>query len=72
MEHEKKRLYRSSKDIIITGVAGGLASYFNIDSTVVRLLIVILSLAFPPLVLVYIIAAVIIPQEKTRDNNPNT
>ena len=33
-----KRLYRSKKNRIIAGVCGGIAEYFNIDPTIVRLL----------------------------------
>lgn len=36
-----KKLYRSRKDRKIAGVCGGIAEYFNIDSTLVRLLAVI-------------------------------
>jgi phage shock protein C len=50
---------------MIAGVCGGLAEYLNLDPTVVRLIYVILTLfsaAFPGLLL-YIIAAIIMPQE---------
>jgi phage shock protein C len=39
---EYKRLYRSSKDVKLGGVAAGLAEYFNIDPTIVRLLFLLL------------------------------
>ena len=38
-----KRLYRSSTNYMLTGVCGGIAEYFNIDPTLVRLAWVILS-----------------------------
>lgn len=38
----KKRLYRSKKDKIIAGVCGGLGEYFDIDSTIIRLIFIIL------------------------------
>ncbi|HPU01242.1 MAG: PspC domain-containing protein [Firmicutes bacterium] len=62
---EPKRLYRSRRNCMIAGVCGGLAEYLNLDPTVVRLIYVILTLfsaAFPGLLL-YIIAAIIMPQE---------
>ena len=62
---EPKRLYRSRRNAMIAGVCGGLAEYMGLDPTVVRLLYVILSLfsaAFPGLLL-YIIAALIMPLE---------
>lgn len=37
-----KRLYRSRKDRKIVGVCGGIAAYLNIDSTVVRVIAIIL------------------------------
>lgn len=62
---ETKKLYRSRSDSMISGVCGGLAVYFGLDPTVVRLLYVLLSLfsaCFPGL-LFYIIAMLIIPLE---------
>ena len=62
-----KRLYLSKTDKKICGVCGGIAEYFNIDSTLVRLAWVVLSLAvslgFGGLI-VYIIAALIIPKRQ--------
>ena len=40
----KKRLYRSESDKKICGVCGGIAEYFDIDSTVIRLLWIIATL----------------------------
>ena len=48
---------------MIAGVCGGLAEYFNIDPTIVRLGAVVLSLAAGGGVLAYIIAAIIIPKD---------
>ena len=58
-----KRLFRSKSDKMIAGVCGGLAEYFNIDPTLVRLAWVVLTLctaAFPG-VIGYIIAMIIVP-----------
>ena len=59
-----KRLYRTEgPDAQICGVGGGIARYFNVDPTVVRVATVLL-VAFAGLSLwVYIIAALIIPRE---------
>ena len=57
-----KKLYRSS-DRIAAGVCGGIAEYFDIDPTLIRVVYVILSLfsvAFPG-VLLYIILMILIP-----------
>ena len=37
-----KRLYRSKRDVMICGVCGGIAEYFDIDPTIVRLVAVVL------------------------------
>ena len=57
----EKRLYKSSVIKMLCGVCGGIAEYFNIDPTLVRLGWVIFSLAGGSGVLAYIIAAIIIP-----------
>ncbi len=57
-----KRLYRSSVNSMICGVCGGIAEYFNIDPTLIRLAWAIFACAsFGTGVLAYIIAAIIIP-----------
>ena len=59
---EKKKLYRSENKMI-AGVCAGIAEYFDIDPTLVRLGWVILSFIGFSGVLAYIIAAIIIPKE---------
>lgn len=58
-----KKLYRSATDKIIAGVCGGLAEYLEMDSTVLRLVwvLIVVFTGFVPGVLVYIIAAFIMP-----------
>lgn len=58
----KKKLFKSEKDKKICGVCGGIAEYFDIDSTLVRLAWIIFS-CFAAGLLVYIIAAIIMPNE---------
>lgn len=61
-----KKLTRSKSKRVIAGVLGGVAEYFNIDPTIVRLLFVIglfLSLFFP-LSLIYVAAMFIMPSEQ--------
>ena len=57
-----KRLYRSGKDKILGGVCGGLARYFNVDPTIIRLLWIFFSLAYGTGILAYIIAWIVIPR----------
>jgi phage shock protein C len=61
---EPKRLYRSEKDKMIGGVCGGLAQYFNIDPTVVRLIFVLFLLLGGPGLLVYIIMWIVVPMDR--------
>lgn len=59
-----KRLYRSSSDSMLAGVCGGIAEYFELDPTLVRVGYVLLSLlsaGFPGL-LVYFILWVVMPK----------
>jgi phage shock protein C len=60
---ENKRLYRSKTDRMIGGVCGGLAVYFNIDPTIVRLVMVLLALAGGPGLVLYLIMMLITPLE---------
>lgn len=59
-----KRLYRSTKDRMVAGVLSGIAEYFAIDPTIVRLLFVIgLFFSVFTLAFVYLAAVFIIPNE---------
>lgn len=59
-----RRLYRSNKERMISGVLGGIAEYFNIDPTLVRLLFVAgLFFSAGSLTLLYLIAIFVIPNE---------
>ena len=57
----KKKLYRSMNDKKITGVCGGIAEYMNIDSTIVRLVAIILVFGWGSGLLAYIVAALVMP-----------
>ena len=59
----EKKLYRSRTDKKLCGVCGGLAKYFNIDPTIVRLALVLCVLFAGFGILAYIIAALVIPEE---------
>ena len=58
-----KRLYRSRDDRMIAGVCGGLGEYFNIDPTIVRLVLLFLMLWGGGGFLVYILAWIVIPEQ---------
>ena len=55
------RLYRSQSDKKIAGVCGGIAEYFNIDPTIVRLLWLILVFCFGGGLVAYLLAVIVIP-----------
>jgi phage shock protein C len=58
----KKKLYRSNNDKFLAGVCGGIAEYFNLDTTIIRLiaLLIILINAGAALI-IYIVCAIIVP-----------
>lgn len=56
----EKRLYRSRNSRMLCGVCGGIGEYLNIDPTLIRLLAVLLGYSGTGII-VYIIAAIIIP-----------
>lgn len=61
-----KRLYKSDKNKVLAGVIGGLGEYFDMDPVILRvlwLLIVVFTGFFPGLI-VYILAAIIVPKKK--------
>ncbi|MBE0650204.1 MAG: PspC domain-containing protein [Bacteroidales bacterium] len=58
-----KKLYRSRRDKVIGGVAGGLANYFEIDVVIVRLLFVLVFFLGGGGLLAYIIMWIVIPAE---------
>ena len=61
----EKKLYKSSTDKKLCGVCGGLAKYFGMDSTIVRLILALAVLFAGCGILAYIIAAIIMPEEPT-------
>ena len=57
-----KKLYKSRDNRMISGVCAGIAEYFNMDPTIIRLVWVLFSLLGGSGVLGYIIAAIVIPE----------
>jgi len=58
-----KKLYRSRSNRYIAGVCAGIAEYFDVDPTMVRLLTLLSVLIPGPQFIVYIIAWIVIPEE---------
>jgi phage shock protein PspC (stress-responsive transcriptional regulator) len=63
MTNEYKRLYRSVDDRMIAGVCAGIADYFDIDPTIVRLLFVLgFFVTGSGLFWAYVIMMIVVPE----------
>ncbi len=60
---ETKRLYRSRTNVMIGGVCAGLADYFNMDPTIMRLIFVLLALLAGHGILLYLIMWLVVPPQ---------
>lgn len=60
-----KKLYRDMDDKKIAGVCGGLAAYFNIDATLIRIVFVVLLLGYGSALIAYIILWIVMPEART-------
>ena len=67
-----RKLYRSSDDRILAGVAGGMGRYFKVDPLFVRLIFVLLALVQGLGILLYVIFIFIIPKEGGRHLDAET
>jgi len=65
-----RRLTRSLYDSKIAGVCGGLAQYLAVDPTFVRLVWLVATVCFPPLVLGYFAAWIVVPKEAPQLVSP--
>lgn len=63
-----KRLYRSRIDRKIGGVCGGLGQLFKMDSTILRLIVILVCFltGLVPVILAYLVGWIIIPEEPVR------
>ncbi len=58
-----KRLYKMNEGKILDGVCGGIANYFGVDPTVIRLLWVLFTAVGGSGIIAYIVCALVIPRE---------
>jgi phage shock protein PspC (stress-responsive transcriptional regulator) len=71
-EPAKRRLYRSRSDRSIAGICGGIAEFFDLDPTLVRLLTLLLILFGGLSIWVYAILWIIVPDQPVRRNDIRT
>ena len=62
-----RKLYRSNRERILGGVAGGMAEHFDLDPTLIRLIWVVAVIAGGFGLLAYIIAWIVIPESPERE-----
>lgn len=58
-----ERLHRSKRNKVILGVCGGLAEYFRVDPTLVRIICILIAIPGPGF-LMYLVAALVMPEDK--------
>ena len=58
-----KKLYKSNTDKKVDGVCAGIAEYFNIDPTLIRVAWILLALFVGSGLLAYIICAIVMPRK---------
>ena len=63
MDGQVKKLYRSVSDRKIAGVCGGLAEYFGVDPTLIRLLFILGLLFVGGTLLAYLILMIVVPEQ---------
>jgi len=67
----ERKLYRSRTDQMIGGVCGGIAAYFDLDPSIVRLLAVVLAIVGnAAVVIAYIVMWVVVPEEPLEGEAP--
>ncbi len=65
-----KKLYRSSRDKKLFGLCGGLAEMLNVDATLLRILLIVVTIfTSGAVILIYIIAGLVVPKEPPLYSN---
>jgi phage shock protein C len=67
MSTETKRLYRSRKQRMVGGLCGGLGEFLGMDATVVRLIVVLITIFWPFTILAYLILMLVVPEEPAAE-----
>jgi len=61
MSMQEKRFYKIENGKMIAGVCGGVAEYFNIDPSIVRIGWAVLAMCWGAGLIAYVVAAVVLP-----------
>lgn len=64
---ENKKQLKRSTNKMIAGVCGGVAEYFGIDPTIVRILFAVFGIAYGVGLLVYIVALFVMPRPEEEE-----
>lgn len=64
----EKRIYKSRKERMIGGVAGGIAEYFDVDPVIIRFAFIALTLVNGVGLAIYIVGLIIIPEQVMQYN----
>ena len=73
MQNSRPRRLTRSRDQMLAGVAGGIADYFSIDPTVIRIVFVIAAfMSLGTAILGYIVLAVVLPAESDGESASGT
>jgi phage shock protein PspC (stress-responsive transcriptional regulator) len=59
-----RKIFRSIDDYMLAGVCGGLAKYFKIDSSLIRIIFILLALSGGSGILIYLILWLVVPKEE--------
>ena len=60
---QTRKLYRSQTNRKLAGVCGGLAQYFNLDATLIRVLFIVLAVLGAAGLVIYLAMWIIVPNE---------
>jgi phage shock protein C len=60
---EPRKLYRSRNQRMLAGICGGLAEYFNVDATLIRVLFLVLAVFGGTGLVIYVVMWLIVPDE---------
>ncbi len=67
MSTKTKRLYRSRKQRMVGGLCGGLGEFLGMDATVVRLIVVLITIFWPFTILAYLVLMLVVPEEPAAE-----